>query len=78
MSSGSHCGMIAHTNPTALLAYDWCISLSSEINLFWRAPRTSASLLYFFTRYCVLLEWAIALITIHPVSDMVRMQIIVT
>lgn len=57
---------------TALLVYDWCISLGGEATLFWRAPRTSASILYLFNRYCIMLEWVLAMITIQPVSDLVR------
>ncbi|KAI0753733.1 hypothetical protein C8Q74DRAFT_1222282 [Fomes fomentarius] len=60
------CGVAVLT----LLVYDWCISLGSEMTLFWRAPRTSASILYLFNRYCIMLEWALAMLTIQPVSDL--------
>ena len=56
----------------ALLVFDWVLSSGSEFNLIWMKPQTSASVLYAFSRYCILLEWCLGIITISPVSDLVR------
>ncbi|RPD72779.1 hypothetical protein L226DRAFT_146660 [Lentinus tigrinus ALCF2SS1-7] len=67
--AANFCGVAVVT----LLTFDWVISLGCEINLIWRNQKRSASLLYVFNRYCVMLEWFLGIITIQRVSDLVRL-----
>ncbi|KAI0669085.1 hypothetical protein C8Q78DRAFT_229599 [Trametes maxima] len=55
---------------SALLVYDWLLTFDREVRLIWRRPRTGASVLYFFTRYIIIVENMVDNITIYPVSDM--------
>ncbi|TFK81440.1 hypothetical protein K466DRAFT_667118 [Polyporus arcularius HHB13444] len=64
--TANFCGVAVVT----VLVFDWIISLGSEVNLVWRAPKTSASLLYIFNRYCIMLAWFVGIVTIQPVSDL--------
>ncbi|KAI0640907.1 hypothetical protein C8Q79DRAFT_421615 [Trametes meyenii] len=56
---------------SALLVYDWLLTFDREVRLIWRQPRTGASLLYFCTRYMIIVENMVDNITIYPVSDVV-------
>ncbi|TFK81928.1 hypothetical protein K466DRAFT_590923 [Polyporus arcularius HHB13444] len=51
--TANFCGVAVVT----VLVFDWIISSASEVNLVWRAPKTSASLLYISNRYCIMLAY---------------------
>ncbi|KAI0640959.1 hypothetical protein C8Q79DRAFT_424848 [Trametes meyenii] len=65
--SANSCGVAVFT----ILFYDWLLSLGREKRLIWGtdSSKTSASILYFFNRYTIVLNWVLGIITISPVPD---------
>ncbi|KAJ3008483.1 hypothetical protein NUW54_g3141 [Trametes sanguinea] len=53
---------------TALMVYDWLISLDQEIATIWSKPRTGASVLYLFNRYSLLVSYVLNISTIGRMS----------
>ena len=43
-------------NAIALLVYEYLITFSAEVDLFWRRKPTAASVLFFANRYMVLIN----------------------
>ncbi|KAI0737646.1 hypothetical protein C8Q80DRAFT_317808 [Daedaleopsis nitida] len=44
---------------TALLAYEWVITLCHEVEFFWKASFTGATMLFALNRYIIALSYAI-------------------
>ena len=58
---------------TALLAFEYFITLSQEVELFWKRRVTGASVLFFFNRYLILISWFFNGFTIIT-NDLVRLS----
>ncbi|KAI0737630.1 hypothetical protein C8Q80DRAFT_1212300 [Daedaleopsis nitida] len=43
-----------------LLVYEWSITVGEEIELFWNAPLTGATVLFLINRYCPILNWILS------------------
>lgn len=60
----------------AVLIYDWLLCLDQEVRFMWtlRSQRVKAvsSLVYLFSRYALILELLLIILTIYPMSDLVR------
>ncbi|KAI0765602.1 hypothetical protein BD413DRAFT_615516 [Trametes elegans] len=56
----------------SLLAYEYMITLDQEIKLFWMAPFTGATALFFFVRYSTILYDILDLLIWAPLSDSVE------
>ncbi|KAI0765607.1 hypothetical protein BD413DRAFT_574050 [Trametes elegans] len=54
---------------TALLVYEYLITLDREVALFWRRRVTGASVLFFTNRYLVLVVYLLLLMYLVPMSD---------
>lgn len=59
---------------TALLAYEYLLTLTREIALFWKRRLTGASVLFFLNRYIVLALHIFNFAIAGPVSDKVSYQ----
>nr|VWO96140.1 Cytochrome P450 monooxygenase CYP52X1 [Ganoderma boninense] len=63
---GGYCGVAV----TALIVYDWVVTLPRELQLFWTGKaRPLSSILYFTNKYLNLLAQVINLVEYGPISD---------
>ncbi|PIL34326.1 hypothetical protein GSI_03101 [Ganoderma sinense ZZ0214-1] len=63
---GGYCGVAV----TALVVYDWVVTLPRELQLFWTGKaRPLSAILYFSNKYLNLLAQAINLVEYGPISD---------
>ena len=58
----------------ALLAYDWFLCLGEESRLVWKGfgKITGSSLVYVLSRYMILIQTFLAVMTNYPMSNLVR------
>ncbi len=57
-----------------ILIYDWFLCLGDEVKVMWNSDSgfTSTSLVYAFSRYMLLIQTVLAVVTNYPMSDLVR------
>ncbi|KAI1791573.1 hypothetical protein LXA43DRAFT_421419 [Ganoderma leucocontextum] len=59
---------------TALVVYDWVVTLSREVHLFWTGTaRPLSAVLYFSNKYLNVLSMILGMLSYVPMSDDVRM-----
>ena len=65
----------------AFLVYDWLLCIGNEVRFIWRSCSrrvTPSSLVYAFTRYMFIIQTLLAIVTIYPISDLVRHLLLTT
>ncbi len=59
----------------AFVLYDWAVTLSREVRLFWTGnARPLPAILYFSNKYLNMVPPIVALLGMTPIADAVRMQ----
>ena len=60
--------------PLALVVYDWLLCFDQEVKYMWnrRSGGTISLLVYAFSRYMSIINFLLGVITIYPMSDLVR------
>ncbi|KAI0353195.1 hypothetical protein OH77DRAFT_1512835 [Trametes cingulata] len=61
----TYCGI----STSALVVFDWLITLGDEISYIWASPMKAASWLFMANRYLLLTSVALSLVTLGPVSS---------
>ncbi|KAI0737642.1 hypothetical protein C8Q80DRAFT_1212405 [Daedaleopsis nitida] len=64
-----HIEQLCEVAVTALLVYEWAITLSQEVEFFWKAPLTGATILFALNRYIIALSYATAYIPSQSLSS---------
>ena len=69
-----NCLMLTCNIPTGLLVYDWLLCLDQEIRFIWTWRSrgiTLVSLVYLFSRYAMIAQMLLTIMTTYPMSDQV-------
>ena len=70
------CSVCSSSNPlpvliSALVLYDYLISLDQEVNLFWKRKFTGATVLFLLNRYLLLINYTLIFATTSHLSETV-------
>ena len=57
---------------TALLVYEWCITFSDEVNLFWKNKKSLATFIFLLNRYLPLIFEVVTWLDTVALSEEVR------
>ena len=57
-----------------ILVYDWILCFDDEVRFVWKSDSgvTGTSLVYLLSRYMLLIQTFLAVVTAYPMSDLVR------
>ena len=57
-----------------ILIYDWILCFDDEVRFVWKSDSgvTGTSLVYLCSRYMLLIQTFLAVVTAYPMSDLVR------
>ena len=62
-----------------ILIYDWILCFDDEVRFVWKSDSgvTGTSLVYLLSRYMLLIQTLLAVVTAYPMSDLVRASLTV-